>query len=244
VGAFDGQAAIVTGSSSGIGEATARMLAAEGASVVVNSSASVEAGEKLAAELPGATYIQADISSEAQCIGLVDTTLERFGRLDILVNNAGTTAVIPHAELDAVTDEVFRRILDVNVLGTWYLTRAALPHLKESPAGAVVIVTSIAGIREMGSSIPYAVSKAALNHLTRLLAKVSGPVRINAVAPGLVKTPWTSDWDAMHAGVSAAAPLGRSATAEDIAEAIVGALRSPYMTGEVILVDGGLGLVL
>jgi ketoreductase RED2 len=244
VGAFDGQAAIVTGSSSGIGEATARMLAAEGASVVVNSSASVEAGEKLAAELPGATYIQADISSEAQCIGLVDTTLERFGRLDILVNNAGTTAVIPHAELDAVTDEVFRRILDVNVLGTWYLTRAALPHLKESPAGAVVNVTSIAGIREMGSSIPYAVSKAALNHLTRLLAKVSGPVRINAVAPGLVKTPWTADWDAMHAGVGAAAPLGRSATAEDIAEAIIGALRSSYMTGEVILVDGGLGLVL
>jgi ketoreductase RED2 len=177
-------------------------------------------------------------------VELVRAALERWGRLDILVNNAGATSVIPHADLDAVTDEVFRRILDVNVLGTWYLTRAALPHLKASPAGAVVNVTSIAGIRELGSSIPYAVSKAALNHLTRLLAKVSGPVRINAVAPGLVATPWTADWDAQHAAVGQVAPLRRSASAEDIAEVIVGVLKSRYMTGEVVRVDGGLTLVM
>jgi len=139
---------------------------------------------------------------------------------------------------------VFRRILDTNLLGTWYLTRAALPHLKQSPAGGVVVnVTSIAGIRAMGSSIPYAVSKAAINHLTRLLAKVSGPVRINAVAPGLVQTPWTKDWGPLHQAVAAQAPLGRSATAEDIAEAILGVVRSSYMTGEIVLVDGGLALV-
>jgi ketoreductase RED2 len=244
VGAFDGQVAIVTGSSSGIGAATAQQLAAEGASVVVNSSSSVEAGEKLASELESASYLQADISDESQCLGLVEATLERWGRLDILVNNAGATSVIPHADLDAVTDEIFRRILDVNVLGTWYLTRAALPHLKASPDGAVVNVTSIAGVRELGSSIPYAVSKAALNHLTRLLAKVSGPVRINAVAPGLVATPWTADWEAQHAAVGQVAPLRRSASADDIADAILGVLKSRYMTGEVIVVDGGLTLVM
>ena len=244
MGAFDGQVAIVTGSSSGIGAATAQQLSAEGASVVVNSSSSVEAGEKLASELESASYVQADIADESQCVGLVEATLERWGRLDILVNNAGATSVIPHADLDAVTDEIFRRILDVNVLGTWYLTRAALPHLKASPDGAVVNVTSIAGVRELGSSIPYAVSKAALNHLTRLLAKVSGPVRINAVAPGLVATPWTEDWEAQHAAVGQVAPLGRSASADDIADAILGVLKSRYMTGEVIVVDGGLTLVM
>jgi ketoreductase RED2 len=244
VGAFDGQVAIVTGSSSGIGAATAQQLSAEGASVVVNSSSSVEAGEKLASELESASYLQADIADESQCLGLVEATLERWGRLDILVNNAGATSVIPHADLDAVTDEIFRRILDVNVLGTWYLTRAALPHLKASPDGAVVNVTSIAGVRELGSSIPYAVSKAALNHLTRLLAKVSGPVRINAVAPGLVATPWTEDWEAQHAAVGQVAPLRRSASADDIADAILGVLKSRYMTGEVIVVDGGLTLVM
>jgi ketoreductase RED2 len=238
-----GQVAIVTGSSSGIGAATAQRLAAEGAGVVVNSSASVEAGERVAASLPNAAYIQANVAEEAACLRLVASTIERFGRLDILVNNAGTTTVIPHSDLDAVTDEIFHRILDTNLLGTWYLTRAALPHLKQSSAGVVVNVTSIAGIRPTGSSIPYAVSKAALNHLTRLLAKVSGPVRINAVAPGLVRTPWTKDWGPLHAAVAEEAPLARSATAEDIADAIYGVIISRYMTGEIVLVDGGLSLV-
>jgi ketoreductase RED2 len=243
MGAFEGKVAVVTGASSGIGAATARLLAAEGASVVVNSSSSVEAGTAVASELASGSYVQADISDEDQCRRLVDETLQRWGRLDILVNNAGTTEVIPHHDLDAVTDEVFRRILDVNVLGTWYLSRAALPHLKATGDGAIVNVTSIAGVRPTGSSIPYAVSKAALNHLTLLLANVSGPeVRVNAVAPGLVATPWTADWDDLHAAVAARAPLGRSATAEDIADAIAGVLRARYLTGEVVLVDGGLSL--
>jgi ketoreductase RED2 len=243
MGAFEGKVAVVTGASSGIGAATARLLAAEGASVVVNSSSSVEAGTAVASELASGSYVQADISDEDQCRRLVDETLQRWGRLDILVNNAGTTEVIPHHDLDAVTDEIFRRILDVNVLGTWYLSRAALPHLKATGDGAIVNVTSIAGVRPTGSSIPYAVSKAALNHLTLLLANVSGPeVRVNAVAPGLVATPWTADWDDLHAAVAARAPLGRSATAEDIADAIAGVLRARYLTGEVVLVDGGLSL--
>ena len=243
MGALSGQVAIVTGSSSGIGEATARRLAAEGVSVVVNSSSSVKAGEQVAAELADASYVQANVADEAQCRRLVDATLARYGRLDILINNAGTTKVIAHADLEGVTDEVFRTILDTNLLGTWYLTRAALPHLKQSSAGVVVNVTSIAGIRPTGSSIPYAVSKAAINHLTRLLAKVSGPVRINAVAPGLVQTPWTKDWGPLHQAVAHQAPLGRSATADDIAAAILGVVLSPYMTGEIVMVDGGLSLV-
>src|SRR5262245_39672814 len=163
-GALAGQVATVPGASSGIGEATARRLAAEGAAVVVNSSASVAAGERIAAELPASIYVQASVADESQCLRLVDETIGRYGRLDILINNAGTTNVIAHADLDAVTDDIFRRILDTNLLGTWYLTRAALPHLKKSPAGVVVNLTSIAGIRATGSSIPYAVSKAAINH--------------------------------------------------------------------------------
>lgn len=242
-GALAGQVAIVSGSSSGIGAATARRLAADGAAVVLNSSRSREAGERLAAELPRAAYVQGSVADEAACKRLVEAAVDRFGRLDILVNNAGTTEVIPHADLEAVTDEVFRRILDVNLLGTWYLSRAALPALRQSDSGVIVNVTSLAGVRPTGSSIPYAVSKAALNHLTVLLARVVGPVRVNAVAPGLVATPWTKDWSGLHALVAQNAPLGRSATAEDVADTIHGVVLSRYMTGEVVVVDGGLGLV-
>jgi ketoreductase RED2 len=238
-----GKVALVTGSSSGIGEATARMLAAAGVVVVVNSSTSVAAGQALADELPGASYVQGDIADEAQANALVATTVERHGRLDILVNNAGTTAVIPHSDLTAATSDVWRRIFGVNVIGTWQVTVAAVPHLKNSGEGCVVNVSSLAGHRAVGSSIPYAASKAALSHMTILLANVLGPeIRVNAVAPGLVDTPWTADWDDIRAFVKAQAPLGRSGTAPDIAEVIMALITSRYVTGEVILVDGGLHL--
>jgi ketoreductase RED2 len=243
MGELDGRVAIVTGSSSGIGEATARRLSGLGASVVVNSSSSVEAGEALAAELPGALYVQADISDQAQGRRLLDETVERFGRLDILVNNAGWTTVVPHDDLEALTDDIFRKTFDVNVFGTWWLTKAAMPHLRESPAPCVVTITSLAGVRPTGSSIAYAMTKAALNHMTLLLAKSCGPVRVNAVAPGLVDTPWTADWDTRHAAVAAISPLGRSATAEDCAEAVLALVRNPYATGDVFVLDGGVGLV-
>jgi ketoreductase RED2 len=240
-----GRVAIVTGSSSGIGEATARRLAAAGAHVVVNSASSVEAGESVAASLPTASmYVQADISDRTQSEGLVAAAVERFGRLDVLVNNAGWTTVVDHADLDALTDEIFRRTFDVNVYGTWVLTRAAMPHLQESPDGNVVMVTSVAGIRPIGSSIAYAMTKAALNHLTVLLARACGPVRVNAVAPGLVATPWTEDWTALHEAVAARAPLGRSATPDDVAMAIVALATNPYATGEIMVIDGGLTLVM
>ena len=242
-GRFDGRVVIVTGSSSGIGEATARAFDTEGAHVVVNSSSSVEAGEKVAASLARGLYVQADVSDPDACAALVDAAVERFGRLDVLVNNAGITQVIPHHDLDAVTDELFRRILEVNVLGAFRLTRLALPHLRAAGDASVVNVTSVAGVRPTGSSVPYAVSKAALNHLTALLANVVGPeVRVNAVAPGLVRTPWTADWGPVHDSMSQRAPLARSGEPADIATAIVDVAASPYITGQVVVVDGGFSL--
>jgi len=242
---LDGKVAIVTGSSSGIGEATAHRLAALGANVVVNSSSSVEAGTAVADSLPTESlYVQADISDQSQGHALLAQTIDRFGRLDILVNNAGWTTRVPHGDLDALTDEIFRKTFEVNVFGTWWLTKAAMPYLRQSPDGNVVMVTSIAGNRPIGSSIAYAMSKASLNHLTLLLAKSCGPVRVNAVAPGLVATPWTSTWEDQHAAVAATTPLHRSATPEDCAEAVMSLVRNSYITGNVVVVDGGTSLVI
>jgi ketoreductase RED2 len=241
--ALDGKVAIVTGSSSGIGEAVARALAAAGAAVVVNSASSVAAGEAVAASLPRAVYVQADVADDDACRALVAAAVEHFGRLDILVNNAGTTQVIPHSDLDAATDEVWRRLFDVNVLGAWHATRAAVAPLRASGAGAVVNITSVAGQRPLGSSIPYAVSKAALSHLTRLLAGVLGPeIRVNAVAPGLIDTPWTADWHAVRDTVRKRAPLRRSGQPQDVAEAVMGLILAGFVTGEVLTVDGGMTL--
>lgn len=236
---------IVTGSTSGIGEAIARRCAAAGAGVVVNSVSSVEAGEALAAELPDAVYVQGDISQSSAVDALIGAVRDRWGRLDGLVNNAGTTVQIPMPEIDRITEEHWRRILDVNVIGTFMLSQAALPLLAESDDGWIINITSLAGIRQTGSSIPYAVSKAALDHLTTLLAKyAAGDVRINAVAPGLVATPWTSDWDDLKGAVTAMAPLHRVATPEDIADACEGLIMSRYVTGQTLLVDGGTGLMI
>jgi ketoreductase RED2 len=201
----------------------------------------VEAGQKVADSLPnGAIYVQADISDKAQCQKLIDTTIAKFGKLDVLVNNAGWTTLVPHADLDALKDEIFEKTFNVNVMGTWQLTKMAMPHLLKSQDGNVVNITSVAGVRPMGSSIAYSMTKAALNQMTRLMAKSHGPVRHNAVAPGLVETPWTQDWATQHAGVAAIAPLKRSATPDDCAEAVLAFLRNKYVTGQIFVVDGGL----
>ena len=242
---LDGRVAIVTGSSSGIGEATAHRLAGLGANVVVNSATSVEAGRAVAEALPTESlYVQADISDQAQGQALLDATIERFGRLDVLVNNAGWTTLVPHHDLEALTDDILLRTFEVNVFGTWWLTKRAMPLLRQSPDPNVVMITSVAGLRPTGSSVAYAMTKAALNHLTKLLAKTQGPVRVNAVAPGLVATPWTSDWELQHEAVAAMAPLHRSATPADCAEAVLALVRNPYITGHILTVDGGTSLVL
>ncbi len=241
---FQNRVAIVTGSSSGIGEQTARRLSALGATVVVNSATSAQAGQVVASSLPGeSTYIQADISNHSEALALVDQTIETYGRLDYLINNAGWTTSIPHDDLDGLTDEIFRKTFEVNVFGTWTLIKHAIPHLRLSDDPCIVNITSIAGVRPVGSSIAYSMSKAALNHMTLLLAKSYGPIRVNAVAPGLVATPWTSDWEAIHKSVAAKAPIPRSATPDDCAEAVLGLIRNRYTTGEVFVVDGGLTLL-
>jgi ketoreductase RED2 len=234
-----GRVALVTGSSSGIGEATARAFASAGAAVLVNSSTTVTQGEAVAAALPDALYVQGDIAAPGVPERLVDASLQRWGRLDTLVNNAGTTALIPHHDLEAASVDVWRRIFEVNVFGTWAMSVAAMPALQESH-GSIVNITSIAGVRPTGSSVPYAASKAALNHLTVLLAKVVGPaVRVNAVAPGLVDTPWTADWDVAREVIRQVAPLKRSGQPDDVAEVVLALTRASYVTGQVVCVDGG-----
>lgn len=240
---FKGKTVLVTGSSSGIGEAVARRFAEEGASLVINSARSVDAGQAVASSLPQAIYVQGDISDPADCERLITTSVEQFGSLDVLINNAGTTELIPHADLDAVSDELWERILDVNVVGTWRMSKLAMPALTEAN-GSIINISSVAGIRAMGSSIPYSVSKAAINHLTVLLARVVGPeVRVNAVAPGLIDTQWTDSWDQLRAGIVSAAPLKRSGLPVDVAEACLGLTRSEYVTGQVLVVDGGITIV-
>ena len=165
------QVALVTGSSSGIGADVARRLAGDGFAVVVNSRASVEAGQAVAEQV-GGSYLQADVGQEQQARDLITRVLDQHGRLDVLVNNAGTTQVIPHTDLAAATPDVWRRLYDVNVIAPFVLVTAAETALRAAK-GCVVNITSLAGVRPTGSSIPYAASKAALNHQTGAAARQS-----------------------------------------------------------------------
>lgn len=240
---FEGKAVLVTGASSGIGKRVAERFAELGAQVAVNSSTSVEAGSAVA-ESVGGIYYQANIGDDRSVRAMIDEVVATFGRLDVVVNNAGTTRSIPIGDLDAVTDEMWDEILRVNLMGAWHVTRAAVPHLERAENASVINITSIAGIRPMGSSVPYAVSKAGLNHMTRLLAKVLGPgIRVNAVAPGLVDTRWTADWKDIHALVGEITPMRRAALPDDVAEACLYLARSRFVTGDVLVVDGGHQLV-
>ncbi|TDD24824.1 SDR family oxidoreductase [Kribbella turkmenica] len=233
--------ALVTGSASGIGAATARRLAADGMTVAVHSRSSRDAGVALASEL-GGSYHQADLADDAAASALVPSVLAEHGRLDVLVNNAGISWPVPHADLDGLTADDWRRLLDVNLIAPWLLCTAALPALRAS-GGSIVNVTSHAGVRPKGSSVAYAASKAALNHVTKLLAAALGPsVRVNAVAPGLVDTPLTAPWTAAQELWKSSSPMGRAAQPADVADLISAVVHNSYLTGEVILLDGGLNL--
>ncbi|WP_028638422.1 SDR family NAD(P)-dependent oxidoreductase [Nocardioides sp. URHA0032] len=234
--------ALVTGSTSGIGEAIARRFAADGYRVVVHSGSSVADGERLAEELDG-YYLQADLSDADAALATVSGALADLGRLDVLVNNAGVSRPIPHADLAAATPQKWRDVLEVNLVSPFALTTAAAPYLRES-RGCVVNVTSHAGVRPKGSSIPYAASKAALNHVTRLLAAALGPeVRVNAVAPGLVDTPLTAGWTEAQELWRERSPMRRAATPADVAGLVADLVASDYLTGEVVVLDGGLNLL-
>jgi ketoreductase RED2 len=239
------KAIIVTGSSSGIGAAVARRLSGLGAGIVVNSASSAEAGQRIAAELGDAVYVQGDVGDPATAAALVSAAEQRWGRLDGLVNNAGVTVDVPMPDIGAVTVDHWDKVLRTNVIGTFLVSQAALPLLRQAEDGWIINISSLAGVRQTGSSLPYAVSKAALGHLTAIMAKYAdGGVRVNAVAPGLVATPWTEQWPERKARVEQVTPLHRVASPEDIAEACLALVSTGYATGQTFVVDGGLGLTL
>ncbi|QQS11933.1 MAG: SDR family oxidoreductase [Rhodospirillales bacterium] len=239
--------ALVTGSTSGIGAAIARRLAADGYAVALHSRSSVEAGAAMAAELPGASYTRADLADEAEARRLVDEVVARHGRLDVLVNNAGRSIRIPHADLAAATPAIWRELLDVNLVAPWVLITAAEAALRASAEGgrpaSIVNIGTHAAVRPKGGSIPYAASKAALHHVTKLLALSLAPaIRVNAVAPGLVDTPMSAGWEDAYALWNTKSPMRRVARPEDVADMVASLLRNDYVTGEIVLLDGGLNL--
>ncbi|MEN4918507.1 SDR family oxidoreductase [Achromobacter spanius] len=239
--------ALVTGSTSGIGAAIARRLSRDGYAVVVHSRTSVQAGQALAQELGAAAYVQADLANDADRVRLIREATGVWGRLDVLVNNAGISRVIPHADLMAATPEIWQALHEVNVVAPFRLVAEAQPALREAAArgrpACVVNVSSHAGVRPKGASIPYSATKAALNHVTRLLALSLAPdIRVNAIAPGLVDTPLTADWTDARKLWNERSPMRRAATPEDIAQAVAMLVASDYLTGEILLSDGGLNL--
>ncbi|WP_042338247.1 SDR family NAD(P)-dependent oxidoreductase [Paraburkholderia ferrariae] len=239
--------ALVTGSTSGIGEAIARRLSQEGYAVILHSRNSAEAGHALSRELGAAAYVQADLADDMQRVRLIREAVAVWGRLDVLVNNAGISRVIPHADLASATPDIWHELNEVNVVAPFRLVAEAQTALREAAArgrpGCVVNVSSHAGVRPKGASIPYAATKAALNHVTRLLALSLAPdIRVNAVAPGLVDTPLTADWTQAQELWRTRSPMRRAASPEDIAQAVAWLVASDYLTGEILLSDGGLNL--
>lgn len=240
---LEGKVAFVTGSLSGIGRGVAERLAADGASVVVNSRTVPAAPVRLTGSDEPSLHVAGDVADEDSVREMIDGIVRHHGRLDVVVNNAGATKVVPHEDLDGITTDDWYRILGVNVVGAWNIVKASADLLRKSDVGAVVNVSSMAGIRVTGSSLPYSVSKAALNQLTRTLAKALGPeIRVNAVAPGFIETPWTSGWGERRQEVIALTPLARVGTPEDVADVVSALVRSAYVTGEIVTIDGGLSL--
>jgi len=239
--------AIVTGSASGIGAATAMELSKRGWKVAINYSKSEAEAKKVAAKCKDAILVQADVGEDAQCRKLAQAALDKWGRIDALVNNAGTTKFVKHADLDGLQAEDFQRIFRLNVIGPFQMVRACAAALKANK-GAVVNISSVASLLGTGSSVAYAASKSALNAMTYSLARSLGPeVRVNAVCPGYVDTPWQHNALGMEGASKAAqhyagmVPLKDYARPEDLAETICWLIEGArQVTGETIFVDGGM----
>ncbi len=236
--------ALVTGGGTGIGRATSFALAERGATVIVNYSRSRDEAEDTVREinLGGGTAValQADVSRDEEVRAMVEATTRRFGTVDALVNNASITKHIPLDDLEAADGEVWDELFDVNVKGMFYCARAVAPYMKRSKQGAIVNVGSIAGQTGLGSSLPYAVSKAAVHGLTKSLARALAPdIRVNCIVPGAVATRW---WAGREDAMNRLAPsllLQAISTPEDIASMIRAALEQEAMTGQLITVDSG-----
>lgn len=248
-----GKTAIVTGGGTGIGAATAKRLAEDGANVVINYHSSAEAADQVAAECRtsdvGAVTVKGDVSKDADCQAIAQAALDEFGGIDLLVNNAGKTVVVEHSKLDGLNAEDFQGLYATNVIGPYQMARAVIPAMQKAGAGRIVNTSSIAGIMGNGSSLAYSASKGALNALTLGLARAFAPeITVNAVCPGLVLSEWFRDFDDsqvdnIKGAYEAAVPLGRSCTPEDIADTIMYLLTTPApVTGELVVIDAGVRL--
>jgi 3-oxoacyl-[acyl-carrier protein] reductase len=246
---LDGNVVLVTGAAVGIGRAIAEACGREGAKVVVNYSKSrqdAQETEHLIKRAGGETLlIQADVANDIEVRTMIAQTLEVFGRIDLLVNNAGITAFVDFTDLEGLTDEVWDRLYQVNVKGTFNCCRAVVAPMKRQGRGRIINIASTAGLRPQGSSIAYCCSKAAVIHLSKCLARTLGPeIQVNVIAPGFIAgTNWNvgrSNLEVMIAKAGQLAPLNRVGTPEDIADAVLFlATRGDFMTGDVMVVDGG-----
>ena len=257
---WDGLCAIVTGSASGLGAATASILAKGGWRVVINYSSSQKEAEQTAdlCRSAGAevVVVQGDVSRDEDCRRIVAAAAP-WGRLDALVNNAGTTKHVPHDNLDGLSAEDFQRLFAVNTIGPFQMVRAARSLLEAGAkvsgrASSVVNVSSVAGISGIGSSVAYAASKGALNTITLSLARALAPlIRVNAVCPGYIDTPWFTKGRGVEGAakvrdaVVAKVPLKRASSAEDVAGVVcfLATPQSSNMSGEVVRIDAGAHLI-
>ncbi|MEK5254081.1 SDR family NAD(P)-dependent oxidoreductase [Paenibacillus sp. FSL F4-0125] len=241
---LNNKVALVTGGGTGIGKAVGLELARRGARVAVNYSKSeVEAKETvnmIVNQGGQAIAVQADISKDQEVRSMVDLIIQHFGTVDLLVNNASITKHIALGDLEKATEEVWDELYDVNVKGMFFCARAVAPYMNKSTSGAIVNLGSIAGQTGLGSSLPYAVSKAAVHGLTKSLAHALAPnIRVNCVAPGAVATRW---WSGREEQMHKLAPnllLRRISSTEDIAQFVCATLEQEAMTGQIITVDSG-----
>lgn len=234
---------LITGGGTGIGRATSLMLGKRGAIVVVNYSRSLVDAEETVQLINNqggrAVAIKADVSQDHEVRNMVDTIVQQFGTIDLLVNNASITRHIPMDNLEAATEEIWDEMFDVNVKGMFYCARAVTPFMKKQ-TGAIVNLGSIAGQTGLGSSLPYAVSKAAVHGLTKSLARALAPtIRVNCIVPGAVATRWWTGREEQMNNLAPNLPLQRISTPEDIASMICTALEQEAMTGQIITVDSG-----
>lgn len=246
-----GGVVIVTGSATGVGAACAKMLASKGCNVVINYTKSEAEARETEAECRAlgvdTLLVQADVSNDADCRRMADAAMARWGRIDGLINNAGTTQFVPHANLEGLTADDFLRIYSVNVIGPFQMTRAVTPHMKAGGRGAIVNISSIAGVMGLGSSVAYTASKGALNTMTLSLARALGPeIRVNTVCPGFIQGRWLrggmgdAAYEAAVAHQERSTPLRKAGTPEDMAQAAVWFVEgADLITGEILIVDAG-----